>query len=85
MGSSAMDAMQVLFTAFDTGVSTVWREEDRSWRAEDRKWRNEDLDFRGDERAWREQEKDMRDSEQRYWDVLLLPHASPKTGVRAYA
>jgi calcium release-activated calcium channel protein 1 len=66
MGSSAMDAMQVLFTAFDTGMSSKWREEDRSWRDEDRTWRREDLDYRREERGWREQEKDMRDTELRW-------------------
>lgn len=69
MGSSAMDAMQVLFTAFDTGLSSKWREEDRSWRDEDRAWRCEDLDYRREEREWREQEKDMRELEFRYFFV----------------
>ncbi|CAK9191487.1 unnamed protein product [Sphagnum troendelagicum] len=66
MGSSTMDAMQVLFTAFDTGVSSVWREEDRSWRSEDRQWRGEDIDYRGEERIWREEERGMRNNELRW-------------------
>lgn len=70
MGSSAMDAMQVLFSAFDTGMSSVWREEDRSWRNEDRQWRSEDIEYRKEEREWREQEKDMRESELR---CFVLP------------
>ncbi len=66
MGSSAMDAMQVLFTAFDTGISSVWREEDRSWRSEERRWRTEDVDYREEERRWRAEEGEMRCNEQRY-------------------
>jgi calcium release-activated calcium channel protein 1 len=66
MGSSTMDAMQVLFTAFDTGVSSVWHEEDRSWRSEDRQWRAEDIDYRGEERIWREEERGMRSNELRW-------------------
>jgi len=61
-----MDAMQVLFTAFDTGISSVWREEDRSWRSEDRRWRTEDVDYREEERRWRAEEGEMRCNEHRW-------------------
>jgi hypothetical protein len=61
-----MDAMQVLFTAFDTGISSVWREEDRSWRSEERRWRTEDVDYREEERRWRAEEGEMRCNELRY-------------------
>jgi calcium release-activated calcium channel protein 1 len=61
-----MDAMQVLFTAFDTGISSVWREEDRSWRSEERRWRTEDVDFREEERRWRAEEGEMRCNELRW-------------------
>ncbi len=74
MGSSTMDAMQVLFTAFDTGVSSVWREEDRSWRSEDRQWRGEDIDYRGEERIWREEERGMRNNELRYHHLFNSSH-----------
>lgn len=74
MGSSTMDAMQVLFTAFDTGVSSVWHEEDRSWRSEDRQWRAEDIDYRGEERIWREEERGMRNNELRYHHLFNSSH-----------
>ncbi len=61
-----MDAIQVLFTAFDTGISSVWREEDRSWRSEERRWRTEDVDYREEERRWRAEEGEMRCNEHRY-------------------
>ena len=60
MEASAMDVIQAALTANDTGMSHLWRAEDRQWRTEDRKWREEDLVYRSEERQKLKEEAIMR-------------------------